>query len=62
MSIINDTLAGLTLGEPLAYRNLTAFPLQGKTGNPLIISACGRRSMMALPRCARFQKAAMSPN
>ena len=34
MSIINDTLAGLTLGEPLAYRNLTAFPLQGKTGNP----------------------------
>ena len=34
MSIINDTLAGLTLGEPLAYRNLTAFPLQGRTDNP----------------------------
>ena len=34
MSIINDTLAGLTLGEPLAYRNLTAFPLQGRPDNP----------------------------
>jgi len=29
MSIITDTLDGLTLGEPQAYRNLTAFPLLG---------------------------------
>jgi len=34
MSIITDTLAGLTTGEPLAYRNLTVFPLLGEADGP----------------------------